>query len=37
MKVKGYLKTIDIEKAFDSLNNTLLISALEIFGFGKIL
>ena len=35
MKVTGYLVTIDIEKAFDSLDNTFLISALETFGFGK--
>ena len=35
MKVKGYLVTIDIEKAFDSLDHTFLISALEKFGFGK--
>ena len=35
MKVKGYLVTIDIEKAFDSLNHTFLISVLEKFGFGK--
>ena len=27
--------TIDIEKAFDSLDHTFLISALEKFGFGK--
>ena len=35
MKVKGYLLTTDIEKAFDWLNYTFLISALEKFGFGK--
>ena len=35
MKVKGYLVTIDIEKAFDSLDHTSLTSALEKFGFGK--
>ena len=35
MKVKGYLVTIDIEKYFDSLDHTFLISALEKFGFGK--
>ena len=35
MKVKGYLVTIDIKKAFDSLDHTFLISALEKFGFGK--
>ena len=36
MKVKGYLVTTDIEKAFDSLDHTFLISALEKFGFGKV-
>ena len=35
MKVKGYLVTTDIEKAFDSLDHTFLISALEKLGFGK--
>ena len=35
MKVKGYLVTIDSEKAFDSLDHSFLISALEKFGFGK--
>ena len=35
MKVKGYLVTIDIKKAFHSLDHTFLISALEKFGFGK--
>ena len=35
IKVKGYLVTIDIEKAFNSLDHTLLISVLEKFGFGK--
>ena len=33
MKVKGYLVTIDIEKAFNSLDHTFLINALEKFGF----
>ena len=37
MKVKGYLVTIDIEKAFNSLDHTFLISGLEKFGFGKII
>ena len=32
MKVKGYLVTTDIEKAFDSLHHTFLIKALEKFG-----
>ena len=35
MKVKGYLVTTDIEKAFDSFDDTFLISAPEKFGFGK--
>ena len=35
MKVKGYLVTIDIEKAFDSIHHTFLISALEKLAFGK--
>ena len=35
MKVKGYLVTLDIQKAFDSFDHTFLISALEKFGFGK--
>ena len=35
MKVKGCLVTTDIEKAFDSLNHTFLISALGKFGFSK--
>ena len=32
---KGYLVTIDIEKAFDSVNHVFLIAILEKFGFGK--
>ena len=35
MKVKGYLVTVDIAKAFDSLYHTFLISAIEKFGLGK--
>ena len=35
MKVKGYLVTVDIAKAFDSLNHTFLICALEKICFGK--
>ena len=35
MKLEGYLVIIYIEKAFYSLDHTFLISALEIFGFGK--
>ena len=34
-KLKGYLVTTDIEKAFDSLDHTFLINALEKCGFGK--
>ena len=37
MKVKRDISTIDIEKLFDSLDHTFLISALEKFGFGKLL
>ena len=33
-KTKGYLMTIDIEKAFDSLDYSFLITILEKFGFG---
>ena len=33
--VRGYLVTIDIERAFDSFDCTFLTSALEKFGFGK--
>ena len=35
IKVKGYLVTTDIDKAFDSLDHFFLISTLETFGFGK--
>ena len=35
MKIKGYLVTMDIEKAFDSLDHTFLISVLKQFGFGE--
>ena len=35
VKVKGYLVTIDIGKAFDSLDHTFLISGLDKSGFGK--
>ena len=35
MKVKVYLVTSNIEKAFDSLDHTFLINAPEKFGFGK--
>ena len=33
-KTKGYLVTIDIEKAFDSLDHSFLQTILEKFGFG---
>ena len=33
-KTKGYLVTTDIEKAFDSLDNSSLLTTLEKFGFG---
>ena len=33
-KTKGYLVTIDIEKAFDSEDHSFLLTALEKFGFG---
>ena len=35
MKVKGYLLTTDIEKAFDLLDHTFLISGIEKCGFRK--
>ena len=34
-KKEGFLVTIDIEKAFDSVNHNFLIATLEKFGFGK--
>ena len=33
-KVAGYLLTVDLEKAFDSVDHTFLISCLKKFGFG---
>ena len=33
--MERFLVTMDIEKAFDSLNHNFLISALEKYGFGK--
>ena len=33
--IKGFLVTMDIEKAFDSLDHNFLISALEKYGFGQ--
>ena len=32
-KIKGFLMTLDIEKAFDSVNDLFLITALETYGF----
>ena len=34
-KLEGFLVTMDIEKAFDSLDHNFLISTLENYGFGK--
>ena len=37
MKIKSYLVTVDIDKAFDSLDHSFLISVIKEFGFpGKI-
>ena len=33
--VEGFLVTMDIEKAFDSLDHNFLISTLEKYGFGQ--
>ena len=35
LKIKGYLVTMDIEKAFESLDHSFLISAFKKFGFGE--
>ena len=35
LKKEGFLVTMDIEKAFDSLDHTFVISVLEKFGFGN--
>ena len=35
LQIEGLLMTIDIEKAFDSVNHCFLIAVLEHFGFGK--
>ena len=34
-KMEGFLVTMDVEKAFDSLDHTFLISVLKRFGFGQ--
>ena len=34
-KLEGFLVTMDIEKAFDSLDHSFLISTLEKYTFGK--
>ena len=34
-QVKGFLMTVDIEKAFDSINHCFLIKVLEKYGFEK--
>ena len=34
-KIEGFLVTMDVEKAFDSLDHTFLISVLKRFGFGQ--
>ena len=35
LSVDGYLVTIDIEKAFDSLDHEFLLFVLKTFGFGN--
>ena len=35
LKINGYLVTMDIEKAFDSLDHSFLLSVLKKFGFGE--
>ena len=35
LKIKSYLATMDIKKAFDSLDHSFLISVLKQFGFGE--
>ena len=36
LKAKSYLVANDIEKAFDSVDHSVLLTALEKFGFGTI-
>ena len=35
LQIKGFLMTVDIEKAFDSINHCFLIKVLEKYGFKK--
>ena len=35
LKIEGFLLTVDIEKAFDSVDHSFLIKVLQKFGFGK--
>ena len=35
LQIKGFLMTVDIEKAFDAINHGFLIKVLEKFGFEK--
>ena len=35
LQIKSFLMTVDIEKAFDSINHCFLIKVLEEYGFGK--
>ena len=35
LQIRGFLMTVDIEKAFDSINHCFLIKVLEKYGFEK--
>ena len=35
LNIEGYILTMDIEKAFDSMDHSFLIEALRVFGFGE--